>query len=150
MISALRSTARLFGRTVEQIPADPRHLREGFASVSPAAAGISLGRLDNIRSLVLAALKEADKPVLPGRSRIPLSPAWASLWTCLPDTTSRNGLSRFLSYCTAQSLLPPDVTLATFAAYRDALEHQSLSKKPGEVYRTTCRLWNKAAQTIEG
>ena len=59
LISAQRTLARLLDLDPAAVPAEPRGLRQRFRDLSPAAAGISQGRWNNLRSLVLAALKLA-------------------------------------------------------------------------------------------
>ena len=150
MISALRTTARLFGLEPAALPADPRVLRQHFRTSSPAAGGFSRRRLDNLRSLVLSALRTSQVAVLPGRARTPLCPAWQALHSRLPDTTHRLGLSRFVRHCSALGVAPEAVEIATFAAFAAALESDSLVRQPAHVHRTTCRLWNSAGQRVPG
>ncbi|MDA8250224.1 MAG: site-specific integrase [Rhodospirillales bacterium] len=150
LISALRTTARLFGLDPAAVPAEPRALRQRFRDLSSAAAGVSQGRWNNLRSLVLAALKQAGVRVLPGRAPDPLSPAWQALRDRLPDRTLRYGLSRFLSFCSTRDIGPAAVGAATFAAFAAALERDSLTTAPDTAYRRTCTLWNNAVRTVPG
>jgi hypothetical protein len=59
MISALHAVARLLDADPAAIAAEPRSLRNSLAALSPAAAGISRRRWNNIHSLMLAALQQA-------------------------------------------------------------------------------------------
>ena len=103
MLAALKTVAALLGQPLAALPAEPRGLRRVLRSLSPAAGGFSHKRLGNLRSLVLAALRHAGVPVLPGCARIRLSPAWQALRERLPDKTHTLGLSRFLSFCSARA-----------------------------------------------
>jgi hypothetical protein len=150
LVSALRTTARLLDMDPAAVPAEPRALRQRFRDLSPAAAGISQGRWNNLRSLVLAALKHAGVRVLPGRAPKPLGPAWKELRERLPDPTLRYGLSRFMSFCTAKGIAPEAVAPATFTAFQTALEDDNLTKPPAVTFRRTCTLWNKAVRTVPG
>ena len=150
MVSALRTIARLMGTDLSAIPADPPGLRRRLEAVSPAAGGLSQGRWNNIRSLTLAALKHAGVQTMPGRSREPLLPAWETLRAGLPDATFRHGLSRFMSFCSAQQITPEAVDAAVFERFRAALDRDSLVKKTWTVYRTACVLWNRAGETLSG
>lgn len=150
MVSALRTTARLFGLEPAALPADFPTLRARFRTIAPATGGFSRRRLDNLRSLLLLALRTARAGVVsPTRSR-PLCPAWQALHSRLPDTAHRLGLSRFIGSCNAQGLAPETVDAATFAAFAEALETDSLVKKPAVVHRTTCQLWNSAGRVVPG
>jgi integrase len=150
MISALRAVARFLDTDPAAIPADPRHLRNRLAALSPASFRISRGRWNNIRSLTLAALRQCGVRTMQGRARAPLAPAWEALRARLPDAETRFGLSRFMSFCCAQQLAPEAVEAAHFTAFRQALDTDSLVRQPHTVHRTACVLWNRAAQTVAG
>ena len=150
MISALRSVARLLELDPAAIPAAPRELRNRLAALSPAAGGISHGRWNNIRSLTLAALRQAGVRTMRGRAHEPLAPVWQALRALLPDANARFGLSRFMSFCSTQTVTPEAVGTTTFAAFQQALDTDSLVKTPGVVYRTSCRIWNQSASGISG
>jgi hypothetical protein len=55
--SALRSVGRALGRRLDEIPANPRQLRERLVTLTPGVAGVSPGRWNNIVSLTRVALK---------------------------------------------------------------------------------------------
>ncbi len=149
MCSALRTVCRVLGADPGSVPAEPRHLRLRLAKVTAAAAGVSLGRWSNIRSLTLTALKRAGIKSMPGRHREPHALEWEELRARLPDRRFRSGLSRFMSYCTAEGIAPFVVTPETFAHFGAALEG-SLARDPGGIYRDSCKLWNSAAAMIPG
>ncbi|HEY0418136.1 MAG TPA: site-specific integrase, partial [Acetobacteraceae bacterium] len=150
MISALRTLARLLGTDPAALPAEPQGLRHRLAATSPAAGGLSRTRWANIRSLTLAALKQAGLRTMPGRAPKPLDPAWDALRRRLPDAQFRHGLSRFMSFCCTQQVMPGAVNAAHFDRFRQALETDSLVQKTQTVHRTTCILWNRARASIEG
>src|SRR5262245_48139100 len=100
MASALRTAARALDRQLEQIPADPQLLARRLAEVSPVARRISRGRWANVRSLILKALT-LTRPMLPGRYRDPLLPAWKELADRL-DRGQATGLSRLLHWLSAR------------------------------------------------
>ncbi len=150
IISALRTVSRLIGMDPSRIPADPRFLRDHLAFVSRASQGLTRGRWANIRSLALAGLAAAGIAVMPGRSSLPLSAAWQTLRGYLPDANFRHGLSRFMSFCSTKHVEPGEVTGDTFRVFREALDNDSLVKKPRLVFRTACVLWNKALDGIGG
>ncbi len=76
MISAVNRVACLIGRPAAEIRAEPRTLADQLAKVSLAAAGIGADTLINVRSLLLAALKQAGVATMAGRSVLPLDVAW--------------------------------------------------------------------------
>lgn len=104
----------------------------------------------NIRSLTLAALREAGIAVMAGRSREPLSPAWAVLKAKLEGRRLRYGLCRFISFCSGQNIAPEQVDHTTFARFEAALAAQSFVKVPAEIYRNACLFWNRASRAVPG
>ncbi|MGO8920870.1 MAG: hypothetical protein ACLQJR_33670, partial [Stellaceae bacterium] len=112
-------------------------------------AGVTDGRWSNIRSLAFKALDQAGIKSMPGRYREPHAPEWEALRARLPDRHFRSGLSRFMSYCTAEGIGPADVTAETFTRFGTEVEG-SMVRDPGAVYRDSCKLWNMAAARIPG
>src|SRR5689334_13528818 len=84
LASAVRTVARLLDRPPELVPADPQRLAQRLQEISPVAAGLSKGRWANVRSLLHRALA-LTRPMLPGRHRTTLSPAWQALYDSLPQ-----------------------------------------------------------------
>jgi integrase len=150
MRSALRTVCRILNADPRSVPAELRNLRRRLEGVAPAATGLSRGRWNNVRSLTLAALRQAGIRAMPGGRHRPLGLAWEPLYARLPDRKLRCGLSRFMRFCTAHQIAPDAVDVAVFERFRDALENDSLVRHAKTVYRTACVLWNKAAETIPG
>src|SRR5690348_6937176 len=105
MASAVRTVARLLGRTPESIPADPRQLARRLDSIAPEAAGISRARWNNVRSLLRAALA-LTRPMLPGRQPQPLSPSWQLLYDRVASINRQRRLSRLLRYFSEREIEP--------------------------------------------
>jgi hypothetical protein len=124
--SALRTVERAIGRRLEEIPANPRQLRERLVTLTPAMAGVSPGRWANILSLVRGALKLAGLTTIPGRSTEPLAPAWLDLFRHLNDRRLREGLSRFARYCGRLGISPSEITDAVSTSFLAALENDGL------------------------
>jgi integrase len=147
--SALRKICRVLRLDPTLVPANPGQLRAWLAPITAAAAGVSSSRWANIRSLAFKALKHVGISSMPGRYREPLAPEWEAFRALLPDRCFKTGLSRFMSYCTVHGLAPSDVTPETFTQFGGALE-TSMTRRPGAVYRDTCKLWNRAVESIPG
>ena len=148
VLSALNFIVRSTRQRAVDIPASPKAIRLLLADISPASAGVTAATLTNKRSLTLAALREAGVPTHPGRSSIALSPGWATLEAALGGKRLRNGLSRFLRYCSEQAIEPDQVDAAVFEAFRAALDDDSLVQQPSAAFRSTCRLWNEAVTAV--
>lgn len=150
LISALRTIERLADAPLSSIPATPVALRACLDRISHVAVGMSDGRWNNIRSLSMAALTQVGVRTLTRRTRQPLDDTWDDLRNRLPDAGSRAGLSRFMSFCSANAIAPDGVTPAMFEQFGQALRDDSIAPDPGQTYRTACMLWNQAVADIAG
>jgi len=149
LVSAVRTTARLLNTPAEHIPADPRGLAVRLAKLTPQTAGVSPGRLANVRSLLRQALS-IHKPVLPGRLIAPLSPEWAALYAKLPSRAHQVRLSRLLRWLSSEGLGPQVVTQAELQRFEVTLHENALMTKSADAWRDTVWAWNSARKTILG
>src|SRR4051794_36609824 len=108
LASAVRRTATLLDRPLEQVPAHPRLLAARLGEIAPAAHGLSRGRWNNLRSLLGKALALVQ-PMAPGRHLSLLSPAWKALFARVPDRGQRARLSRLAHHCSAEGIGPDAV-----------------------------------------
>jgi integrase len=150
MLSAIRTLCRLLKTTPSMVPAEPRNLSLRIDQITHASAGLSKGRWNNIRSLVPTAVRQAGIRAMPGGSRKPLAFPWEVLRAAMPDTSTRAGLSRFISFCNAQGIMPDAVDASVFERFRDALVNESFVREPRQVYRRSCLLSNQVAGSIPG
>lgn len=149
MASACNTTAKWFGLPLSAIPASPAFLRKRFDRLHPSHVGVSERRIGNVKSLLLRAIREAGLSTALGDYQCPLSPEWQNLFTQIDDKYLRTGISRFLRYCSKQGILPSDVNDVVASNYLEALETESLVKRPRELHQTCCRLWNKVGVSVE-
>lgn len=150
MLSALRSICRILTAASQPLSAEPRLLRQHLDGVSHMSAGLSRGRWNNIRSLTLAALKHAGVRTMVRGRRQPLALAWQALRVQLPDKRFEYGLSRFMGFCTLHRIAPENVDATVLKRFELEIENYSLAKKPEQIYRATCVLWNKATKAVPG
>ncbi len=146
--SALRLIGRTIGRKLEEIPASPRHLRERFATLTPAMAGVSKGRWNNAWSLVRGALNHIGLATIQARSTKALGPEWQDLFRYVNERRMREALSRFARYCSALAIVPTSVSDSVANSFLVALEDEAVIRKPRQVHRTMCIAWNRAAETL--
>ncbi|MHB2168939.1 tyrosine-type recombinase/integrase [Alsobacter sp. R-9] len=149
MLSALRTVARVLGRPLDAIPADPRALTQLTSGVSHLAHGISAGRWANTRSLAGKAL-ELVQPVMPSRQRAVLLPEWDALLGALGTLQRRYALSAGLRWLSAQGIAPAAVTGDDLERLRTALLETSLRARPHEVWARFAHAWNAARASTEG
>ena len=150
LTSALRTVGKALRMPVERVPAHPAYLNGKLSDFAPASVGITAARWTNVKSLTRAALKHVGIANMPGRYRVPLTPAWARLFKQLEARHHRPGLSRFVHYCTVNGVEPDAVDDAILAEFLRAMETEALVDKPRKIHRMTCRLWNKAVAEVLG
>jgi hypothetical protein len=144
--SAVRRICELLGRDPASLPAAIAALRSAVNDLTPGGAGVSAKTLQNLRSNFLAALRHSAA----GSTKVGLTPAWQALYDRLPDKRSRDGLSRFLRFCSARGLEPEAVDDAVIEAFVAWLGNATLVRKPRELHRRSCRLWNAAVDSVPG
>ena len=151
MASAIRTLAGWFSLPEENVPASAKFIREKLERVHAITASVSLRRIQNVRSLVLAAMREAGVSTKLAPYASPFSAEWQCLWDLLDgDTYAKTELSRFLRFCSAQGIAPGAVTDTVSAQFLAAIEAESLLVKPKTRHQSMCRVWNKMADKHAG
>ena len=150
LCSALHTVGRVLGRRLDELPAHPTFLRPKLADVAPARHGLSPASWANTRSRLRKALEVGGCAVMPGRYLISPAPDWAGLLEQPADAHPAHRSQPLCAYCSSQGIAPAEVTEATFATFKAALEQEGLLGDPRTVHRETCRCWNLAAAQLEG
>jgi integrase len=150
LASAVRRTCELFNRIPEQLQADVGVLRYAFASINAARAGVSDKTMANLRSNALAALRHVRDDLGVSSKKTALSEAWKRLQERLPDRRFKNGLSRFMRFCSTNGIAPSSVSDVVVDTFMDAVRSETLHRKPNDLHRRTTRLWNEAVKTVPG
>ena len=148
MASAIRTLAGWFSLPEENVPASAKFIREKLERVHAITASVSPRRIQNVRSLVLAAMREAGVSTKLAPYASPFSAEWQCLWDLLDgDTYAKTELSRFLRFCSAQGIAPGAVTDTVSAQFLAAIEAESLLVKPKTRHQSMCRVWNRMMET---
>jgi integrase len=151
LLSALRTLSQCLNAAPGEIPAEPASLRKQMENAPFALAGITRKRWDKVRSFTLVALRIGGFEVMASRRTDPVtSVEWLRLVALLPRDRDRYGLSRFVSFCTAEGREPSAVEISTFQRFGTALDEHSLVRNAEWVYRQTCLFWNRAAGIVVG
>jgi len=145
MCSAIRALSRLFERPLTMIPASPDFLRRLFEGAHHIPAGISERRLQNIRSLIMAAFRHVGISSSLAPYGAPLVPEWLSFISSITSPYQKSAISRFARYCSTGGVSIADVSDSTIEAYLAALIAETLVKKPHLNVQTLCRTWNQVA-----
>lgn len=149
MASAIRTLGKALNQPLSALPAHPTFLRGRLEGFSPAAAGITASRWNNVRSLVNKALEDIGAVSVPGRYQILLTGLWQELCVALPTKDLRCGLSRLMHYCVANDIEPDSVDDALLDRFERALQDESLIKYPAVTRQRTCRAWNQARDRVQ-
>lgn len=147
--SAIRRMGHVLHLEPRQIPTDPQRLRALLAQALPAIEGMSDRRWARICSLVRTYLRAVGVEIEPGRHVAGHSAEWRVLALRAPKADAV-AVSRFMSFCTREGLVPADVSLATFEVFRAAMSKHSLSENHDAIYRNTVTHWNRAVASVEG
>lgn len=147
MASAIRTLASWFNLPEENVPASAKYIREKLERVHVITASVSPRRIQNVRSLVLGAMREAGLSTKLAPYATPFSAEWHCRWDLLDgDTYAKSELSRFFHFCSAQGIEPGAVTDAVSAQFLAAIEAESLLVKPKTRHQSMCRVWNKKVE----
>ena len=148
--SAIRRICAIANRDPALFPADVTSVRLVLRKIHPAQLGLSPKTLQNLKPGVLAALRlvRTDGPTT--GSKRPLRPEWRALRDRLPSKQFRDGMARFMRYCSEQGIVPTGVNDAAAAGFVINLREQTFVANPNELHRRCCRLWNQAIETVSG
>ena len=149
LVASVRTVARVLGREPAEIIADPRTLSVKLRRVAPIAVDLSIGRWNNVRSHLRAAL-ELVRPMLKGRSSQPMEPAWLTLFEAVPTRSDRYKLSRPLRWLSGEGIGPESVTRQDLDRYRSLLVEATLIKDVDAKLDQMFQVWNRAARNVPG
>lgn len=143
--SACNSLAKALKRDLSTIPASPSQLRFILKDEAPPQSGIGRKRWQNIRSDIMALLKQDRSPSVVEPA---IHDAWQKLLDILPKKHQRSAISGFATYCKHKGVTPTDVTDQVMSDYHHYLINETLRKKPNAIHRDTCRTWNQAVELL--
>jgi integrase len=150
LCSAVRRVAGMLERDPGRLPASLLEIRRALADVTPVQAGVSKKTFQNIRSHLLAALHHVGANRHPAAARTPLSPPWRTLDERLSEKRFKSGLSRFFRFCSTMGIAPEQVSDRVVDQFMSYVREHTLARKPSDIHRRTCRLWNEAAKCVPG
>ena len=149
--SAITTVAKWLNMPPEMIPAAMSYLRPRLGGLHPLQLGVSDRRIQNVRSLLLSAFRIAGISTKLAPYTAKMSPAWQQLWDLMEgDRYGRTELSRLFRYCSANGIVPSDLSDAISFDFLTALEAESLIKKPKVRHQSVCRVWNQQAGNHAG
>ena len=143
MVSAINAIGKWLDLPLSITPASAEFLRQKLKNENHLTLGIDKRRFQNVRSLVLAALRQAGLSTKLASYQMPMNVTWQALYDRLPGRYERTEFSRFFRYCSKAGIRPGEVNDAMLEGYLSALTEESLKKNPRTNHQTVCRLWNK-------
>ncbi len=146
--SAVRSTGKVLGRPLAEIPAEVKLLSRRLDKINPTEHGFKKQSWVNVKSRLRKALASVGVEVREGRSTKPLNEDWQRLRELLPAKPLGAGLSNFMAYCTRCNILPDQVSDQTLKDYYADLCEFGLLRREKSAYRKACICWNKAAASL--
>jgi len=150
MRSAVKMVGKVLDRPLGEISAEPPILAKLLGGANPALVRMTRNRWIRVRSQLRSALAEAGVKVFPGRCTAKLSPAWKALSDRLVGQRLKYGLSRLVSYFSREGIEPEHIDAERLAEFQRALVSTSLDADAAANFNTIARLWNEAAETIDG
>lgn len=149
MLSAVRKVAKVLGRDLAEIPADPSRLNARLLEISPSSYGISKQRWANCRSLTLKAIGLLQ-PVMPGRRLNKMMSEWETLQNKIEKHSARIRLGPLFRYLSEKDIAPQAVIEADLVEYRQRLLSGSLRSDPQKAWDSLLWDWNAAVRAVEG
>lgn len=147
MASAIRTLAGWFKLPEENVPASAKYIRDMLMSVHTITANVSPRRIQNVRSLVLSAMREVGVSTKLAPYGFPLTAEWDSLRQLLAGNTyALTELSRFMRFCSAQGISPNMVSDTVSQDFLAAIDAESLITNPRIRHQSMCRVWNQMAK----
>ena len=149
--SAITTVAKWLNMPPEMIPAAMSYLRPRLSRLHPIQLGVSERRIQNVRSLLLSAFRIAGISTKLAPYMAKMSSSWQQLWDLMEgDRYGRTELSRLFRYCSANGIVPFDLSDVISSDFLTALEAESLIKKPKVRHQSVCRVWNQQAGNHAG
>lgn len=147
--SAVNTLARLLRREAADIPAHLPQLMRHLRNYASAPDVISKRHLANIKT----ELRFLIKTICGRQARSPLkslTPPWVAFRALIQNNPIHWNLSRFMAFCSANSIDPQNVDDAAAGAFLECLVTNGDVPDPNRHFRATLRAWNKACATVPG
>jgi hypothetical protein len=118
-------------------------IRETLDKIEPAKVHLSPKSWSNLRSNLLAAIELAKIGPVLKTSKVLLSETWMALLREINDRRTREGLSRFMRFCSLNEIDPAYVDGAVLDAFEAALSAGSFVRHVQTIKRDVATLWNR-------
>jgi integrase len=145
LVSGILRMSEITGADPRSTPASLRAMRPLITAVRPAKYDLTPKTWANLRSNCRAALVHPA----PRMAKLP-SPEWVELRAAAPNKRMRLAFSRFIRFCENHGVPPNSACDEVADRFRAFLETDTQVPDPHDCHRMTCRMWNKAVETVPG
>ena len=143
-VSALKRLSSMMGQSPQSISLDVPRLRANLTAIRPAAHGITLKTLSNLRWHFGSALEQAGIIDRLPRGVGQHHSAWSSLVDTIADNKRRShGLATFINWCALNGVLPDQVSDQAVSRFADWILNRTLYANPKDVIRRVPKIWNE-------
>lgn len=146
--SGVRSLCRAIGLPPDSTAASPRVIAERLADLTPAAARMSKGRLQNCRSHMETALAYADVEFQRRRKNKAMGPAFQLLLDQMTDKWAARRLRPLFHFATEHEVGPSGINddlCARFLAAQERSTHPKVRARDREIRKT----WNTLVASLD-
>ncbi len=151
ILRAVDLVARQMGAAGLAGAVDIARIEKRFRKVTPATLGFSSPKsLSSMMSNFRRALRTAGIEVMPGKSRKPLSPAWAELRERAGPSALWPAVSRFAHWASEHGHAPTDVTDGHVERFLQLVRDTSLKQHADKARRKLVAGWLSAQAKIPG
>ena len=123
-------------------------IRETLEKIEPAKFHLSPKSWSNLKSNLLAAIELAKIGPVLKTSKVQLSETWAALLREINDRRTREGLSRFMRFCSLNEIEPAHVDGIVLDAFEAALSSSSFARHVQAIKRDVATLWNRLCDRL--
>ena len=150
-VSAIKRLAHMMGASPQSVTLAVPSLQAALADIRPAAHGITVKTLSNLKSRFASALGEAGVIDRMPHGIAQHDKAWKVLVASIAGSKHfSHGLAAFFNWCALNAILPNDVSDETVQKFAHWLQTRTLYAKPRDMIRRVPKIWNEAQATIAG
>ena len=150
LLSALARIESHIEGALSSVPATAASVRALFAETNAVKMGVGAKSFRNIRSAVVAAVRQYGGVPQRITRRVPLSESWETLLAQVKTVHVRQGLSRLAAFCSQMQIAPDEVTQQTLIGLYEAMDAEEIVKNPRSLAKSTATAWNRCRREIGG
>jgi integrase len=123
-------------------------VRQKLLKLEPAKLDISPKTWSNLKSNLLAGIELGHSGPVTKTTKVALTQPWEGLLRQVPDRRTREGLSRFMRFCSANNISPTQVDEEVLARFEIAVREGSFARRALTLKRDVATLWNRLVERL--